>query len=202
MAERRQKLVEEYYKNKIKDVEILVDNVWDPHNVAAISRTADGFGISKINLHYTYNKFPDVEKSGNSMTFRAPQDSKRQESFSMERVGKKSSSSANKWIKFSKVDDLKKFVSAKKNEGFVFIGADFSKNSIDLTKFKFPKKCIVVLGAESDGLSDEVKKICDSFVFVPMVGMVESYNVSVVAGIVMYEVFKQKGNKLRHKDFS
>lgn len=178
MADRRRKLVEEYYKNKLNDVELLVDNVWDPHNVAALSRTADGLGISRINLYYTYNKFPD-----------------------MERVGKKSSSSANKWIKFSKVSDLNKFVSDKKGEGFAFIGTDFSKNAIDLTKFKFPKKCVVVLGSESKGISEEIKRICDSFVFIPMVGMVESYNVSVSAGIVMYELFKQRGKGLNYKPF-
>ena len=173
MAERRAKLVENYYKNKIKDFEILIDNVWDPHNVAAISRTADGLGIEKINLYYTYNKFPNFEE-----------------------VGKKSSSSANKWIKFSKVEDLKSFVNEKKKEGFVFIGADFSKNAKNLVDFKFPDKCIVVLGSESNGLSEEVKKLCDKLLFIPMVGMVESYNVSVAAGIMLYELFRQKGKGL------
>ena len=176
MAERRKKLVEGYYKNKLEGVELLVDNVWDPHNVAALSRTADGFGILKINLYYTYNQFPDLLK-----------------------VGKKSSSSANKWIKFEKVENLKRWVSAKKKEGFVFIGANFSKGSKNLTGFKFPKKCIIIFGSESEGLSKEIRKICDSSVYIPMVGMVESYNISVAAGIVMYELFKQKGKSLKIK---
>jgi len=177
MAERRAKLVEEYYSNKIKDVEILVDNVWDPHNVAALSRTADGFGISKINLYYTHNKFPDLEK-----------------------VGKKSSSSANKWIKFSKVEDLNAFVSEKKAQGFEFVGADLNANAERLDNFEFPSKCIIVLGAESEGLSAEIKKICNKFVFIPMAGMVESYNVSVAGGVVMYELFRQKGMGLKLRE--
>ena len=176
MAERRKKLIEVYYKNKIKDVEVLIDNVWDPHNVAALSRTADGLGISKIDLYYTYNKFPDFE-----------------------RVGKKSSASANKWIKFEKISNFEEFVAAKKREGFVFVGADCSKGAEDLRDFSFPEKCIVVFGSESKGLSAEVKAICDRFVSIPMVGMVESYNISVAAGIVMYEIFRQKGSKLRRK---
>jgi tRNA (guanosine-2'-O-)-methyltransferase len=174
MAERRAKLVEEYYSNKLKDVEILVDNVWDPHNVAALSRTADGFGISKINLYYTHNKFPDFEK-----------------------IGKKSSSSANKWIKFSKISDLNAFVGEKKAQGFEFVGADLNAGAERLDGFEFPSKCIIVFGAESEGLSNEVRGICDKFVFIPMAGMVESYNVSVAGGVVMYELFRQKGKGLR-----
>ena len=176
MAERRQKLIESYYKNKINDVEILVDNIWDPHNVAALSRTADGFGISKINLYYTYNKFPNFSS-----------------------VGKKSSASASKWVKFEKIQDIDYFVSEKKKEGFVFIGSDFSESSKDLRNFVFPDKCILVLGAESKGLSDEIRAICDKFIEIPMVGMTESYNVSVSGGIVMYELFKQKGSMLKSK---
>ncbi len=178
MAEARMKKVEEYYSNKIKDVEILIDNVWDPHNVAALSRTADGLGLEKINLYYTHNKFPDFSK-----------------------VGKKSSSSANKWIKYEKIKDLKKFADEKKKEGFVFIGADFSKSAERLDEFVFPEKVILVFGAESEGISDEIKKICDKFVLIPMVGMVESYNISVAAGIFMYELFRQKGENLKLRGF-
>jgi tRNA (guanosine-2'-O-)-methyltransferase len=174
MAEKRTKLVEEYYKNKIKDVELLIDNVWDPHNVAAVSRTSDGLGISKINLYYTYNKFPDLKH-----------------------VGKKSSSSANKWIRYERVDNLNAFVSEKKKEGFVFVGADLNNNAVRLDSFEFPPKCILVFGSESDGISEEVLKICDKFVFIPMVGMVESYNISVAAGMILYELFRQHGGSLK-----
>jgi tRNA (guanosine-2'-O-)-methyltransferase len=174
MAETRTKKVEEYYKNKLKDVEILIDNVWDPHNVAAVSRTADGLGISKINLYYTYNKFPDLKN-----------------------VGKKSSSSANKWIKYERVSDLNAFVSGKKKEGYLFVGADLNKNAERLDNFFFPSKCILVLGAESEGISKEVRQICDKFVFIPMVGMVESYNISVAAGMILYEMFRQHGGSLK-----
>lgn len=177
LNERRKKLIADYYSNKIKDVEILVDNVWDPHNVAAVSRTADGLGLERINLYYTYNEFPNFS-----------------------RVGKKSSSSANKWIKFERVKDLAAFAKQKKKEGFIFIGTDLNSSASRLDDFKFPDKCVIVLGAESEGLSPEVKAICDRFVFIPMVGMVQSYNISVAAGMVLYEVFRQKGKNLKLRE--
>lgn len=177
ISERRKKLIEHYYSNKIKDIELLIDNVWDPHNVAAVARTADGMGVAKINLYYTYNAFPDLKH-----------------------VGKKSSSSANKWIKFEKIEDLGKFVSVKRAMGYKFIGAAVCKGAKSLLDYTFPGKCVIVFGAEKDGLSPDVRKICDELVFVPMAGMVESYNISVAAGIFMYEVFRQKGKRLKMRD--
>ena len=175
-SERRKKIVEDYYSNKIDGVEIFIDNVWDIHNVAAVLRSADGLGIKKVNLYYTYDVFPDLK-----------------------RKGKNSSSSANKWIKLNRVNDLGKFAAEKKKEGFKFIAAELGKKSKNLIKFKFPKKCIIVLGNEAKGISSEVKKICDYSVFIPMVGMVQSYNISVAAALMMYEAFRQKGSKLKLK---
>ncbi len=172
----RKKKIEHYYRNKIKGVELLLDNVWDPHNAAAILRTMDGLGIEKANLHYTYNEFPNLKN-----------------------VGKKSSSSANKWIKFEKVGDLKDFVKTKKKEGFKIIGTEMNDRSKNLASYRFPKKCIIAFGNEMRGLSQEVKDLCDDFIFIPMVGMVESYNVSVSAAIVIYELFRQRGGKLEIK---
>ncbi len=89
---KRAKLIKDYYRNKIKNVEVLIDNVWDPHNVAAALRSADGLGIGKVLLYYTFNKFPDLKKRG-----------------------KKSSASANKWVPLEKASI--KSLQAKKKEG-------------------------------------------------------------------------------------
>jgi len=170
----RLKRIENYYKNKIKNAELLIDNVWDIHNASAIMRSADGFGIETINLYYTYNQFPNLKKKG-----------------------KRASSSANKWLKFNKITDLRKFVKEKRKEGFKFIAADFVKDGKNLTKFKFPEKCIICFGNENQGLSEEIKKICDETVFIPMVGMVKSFNISVAASIILYELFRQRGQGLK-----
>ncbi len=176
MNEARQQRIEAYYENKIPHVEFMMDNVWDPHNVAAVSRTADGLGIRCIHLYYTYNEFPPVN-----------------------RVGKKTSSSANQWIEFNKVKDLSSFVEVKKAEGYRFIGAGIGKTACQLTEYQFPEKCIVIMGSESTGMSSEIQEICDDLVYIPMVGMVTSFNISVAAAIMMYEIYKQKGASLRVK---
>lgn len=176
MTEHRKKIITHYYQNKIPHTELLIDNVWDPHNVSAVARTADGLGISKINLYYTYNNFPNLNK-----------------------VGKKTSSSANKWMQFEKIIDLDTFAQQKRQENYQFIGTDMCEGASTLTHYQFPEKCIIIMGAESGGMSEEIKSLCDQFIFIPMVGMVSSYNISVAAAMVLYELFKQKGNNLQLK---
>ena len=166
----RARKIEAYYKNKLSGFSILADNIWDPHNVAAIARTADGFGISTIYLYYSYNNFPDFKK-----------------------VGKKSSSSATNWISFENVKDISSFAEQKKREGYLFLGSMSCEGAYNLSSYSFPDKCIVILGSENKGISSELKSFCDGFINIPMAGMVESYNVSVAAGVIMYEAFKQKG---------
>ena len=176
MNEHRKKRIEAYYRNKIPHVEILIDNVWDPHNVAAVARTADGLGISTIHLYYTYNEFPPLHK-----------------------VGKKTSASANQWIRFAKIEDLSAFVAQKKSEGFQFLGAEVAESAQLLNQFVFPDKCVIIMGAESEGMSAELKTICDELIYIPMVGMVTSYNISVATALILYEIFRQKGSTLQLK---
>jgi len=172
MNERRQKLVEKYYQNKIQGVSLVLDNVWDPHNVAAVSRSADGFGIETIYLYYTYNKCPN-----------------------MRQVGSSSSSSANRWIRFERARDLS-FFHEKKAEGYQIWGADFQPEATNLTRCTIPDKCLIVMGSESKGISPELREIMDQYIFIPMVGMVESFNISVATSVILYEVYRQRGLNL------
>jgi len=169
MTERRQQLIEAYYKNKLGGVEILIDNVCDPHNVAAVSRTADGLGIPLIHLYYTYNEYPTLK-----------------------RLGHKSSASATQWMKYNRVDSLEEFVREKKGEGFRFLAAQRSSDSHLLHQYQFPEKSIILLGSEKKGLSPELNEICDESIVIPMVGMVESYNISVAASMILYQLFLQR----------
>lgn len=170
---RREQLLEAYYKNKLQAFELLMDNVGDPHNVMAVSRSADGLGIARINLYYTENTFPDLASTV-----------------------KKPSCGTHKWLDFNFVTDFSSFVQEKKNDGFVFIGTRPPSSSENLLGFSFPEKSIVILGSEHNGLSPEVEISCDLFVHIPMVGLAESYNISVAAAIIMYEAFRQLGGNL------
>jgi tRNA (guanosine-2'-O-)-methyltransferase len=171
MNERRKKMIDAYNSNKIPDFELLLDNVCDSHNVAAVSRTADGFGVSKIHLYYTYNEFPEFDYNGH-----------------------KSSASATRWMDFSTVEDPVEFAKRKKSEGYTLVGTYMDSTAGTVMDYDFSKKTIVMMGSEKFGLSPELQELCDELMYIPMVGMVQSYNISVSASLIMYELFRQRGH--------
>jgi tRNA (guanosine-2'-O-)-methyltransferase len=173
MNERRRELIDRYYRNKIQGAELLLDNVWDPHNVAAILRSVDGFGISRVNLYYTVEQYPEIGRSSS-----------------------KSSASATKWVRCEKVDDLAAFAEERKSDGYRFVGADRTDSAVSLVDYRFSERSIVVMGSEHHGLQSETRAVIDDYVYIPMTGMVESYNVSVAAAVIMYELHRQKGHDL------
>ena len=179
MNERRRNLIDAYHANKLPDVEVLLDNVWDRHNVGAILRSMDGFGIPRAYLWYTYNEEPEKPR----LKPRKP--------------GRHAGAGATRWVRWEHVRDLQAYVAERKALGYRIIGADLNDRAYDLVGYRFPVRCVLVMGAETEGLSPEVRALIDDYVFVPMVGMIGSYNVSVAASIIMYEVYRQLGGKLK-----
>ena len=85
-------------------------------------------------------------------------------------------------------------------EGYTFVAADAGEGAVSLVDYTFPERCVIVLGGETEGISAEVRAVCDAAVAIPMVGMAASYNVSVAAAVVLYELFRQRGGDLRLRD--
>jgi len=174
MNERRRHLIDAYRANRLAGVEVLLDNVWDRHNVGAVLRSMDGFGIGKVWLYYTYNRLPGLTRGS-----------------------RKTSAGAQRWIERERVEDIAVFAAEKHGAGWTLVGAEWNEDARSLVEYAFPERCVIVLGAETGGLSPEVRAACDGFVFVPMAGMAESYNVSVAAAVIFYEVFRQRGGSLK-----
>ena len=87
--------------------------------------------------------------------------------------------------------NLTKTIQFLKDNGIKIFGADNNK-AIELTKVDFSVPCAIIFGSEGEGISAEVKKLCDERIMIPMKGVTESLNVSVSAGIVLYEIAKSR----------
>lgn len=81
---------------------------------------------------------------------------------------------------------------ALKELGFIIIGAEIYPNAFELWKYKFPTKAVVLFGNESTGLDNRVVKICDDIIQIPIASNVDSLNVGVSVGILLYELNRQK----------
>lgn len=163
--------------NKIKSVllarqdslKIVLENIYDPHNVSAIFRTCDAAGIPKATLLYYTEPFP--------------------------KIGKKSSASAFKWVEKEKFKSVEKCFETLKSEGYKIYASHISDDAKNLYDLDLTEKIALVLGNEHRGISDEAAELADERFVIPMYGMVQSLNVSVSAAITIYEALRQRTKK-------
>jgi tRNA (guanosine-2'-O-)-methyltransferase len=148
---------------------IVIENIFDPHNVSAIFRTCDAAGIPRVSLVYNIEKFP--------------------------KIGKKSSASAYKWIEREKYKTIGECYKKLKEENYIVYASSLNPDSKNLYDLDFTKKSAIIFGNEHRGLSKEAQVFADECFFIPMYGMVQSLNVSVSAAISIYEALRQRSLK-------
>lgn len=162
-------------ENRQANIVVVFEDLYDPHNAAAILRTSDGFGISEV--HFIFK----------SVTPYNPR-----------KVGRDSSSSANKWLNYVIWRSTEECYSKLKSEGYTIIATALHEKSENLYEYTWPKKIALVFGNEKEGLTKEGINGADTTVTMPMQGMVESFNVSVMAGIVLSEIFRNRNGKQKN----
>ncbi|MHB8930905.1 MAG: TrmH family RNA methyltransferase [Melioribacteraceae bacterium] len=147
-------------------LQVVMENIHDPHNVSAIFRTCDAVGVPKISLLYTFESFP--------------------------RISKTSSSSANKWIDVEKYNDTKNCYDHLRAQGFKVYASILNKNAVNIYDIDLTQKVALVFGNEKRGVSAEAEKLADETFYIPMRGMIQSLNVSVAAAVTLYEAQRQR----------
>ena len=139
---------------------LILDGITDPHNLGAILRSADQFGADLVLI-------PE------------------RRSVQANETVVKVSSGAAQYVPLSVVTNLTREIKTLKDNGFWVYGADMNGSSS--YDEKFATRSAIVMGSEGDGMSNLVRKNCDYIVSIPMRGHIDSLNVSVAAGILMYE---------------
>jgi len=146
---------------------LVLDGVQDPHNLGACLRVADGLGAHAVVA-------PKDRAVGLSAT-----------------VHKVASGAAEK-VPFITVTNLARCLRGLKDKGIWVVGTAES-GAVSLLDARFSGALALVLGAEGEGLRRLTRETCDELVSIPMLGAVESLNVSVAAGICLYEARRQRG---------
>ncbi|CAH8386786.1 unnamed protein product [Eruca vesicaria subsp. sativa] len=101
---------------------------------------------------------------------------------------------AEKWVPIVEVpvNSLKLFLEKKKREGFSILGLEQTANSVSLDKYQFPKKTVLVLGREKEGIPVDIIHVLDACVEIPQLGVVRSLNVHVSGAIALWEYTRQQ----------
>ena len=163
--ERNERLTAVLHKRQ-PDLTIVLENVFDPHNISAVMRTADAVGIFILN-----NKIPPHRK-----------------------WGAKSSSSAAKWLtihQYTNADDC--FAELRKRYKKIYT-THLSTDAVGLHQLNLTESVALIFGNEHSGVSDEIISKADGNFIIPQVGIIKSLNISVACAVTLYEAFRQKSN--------
>lgn len=144
---------------------VIADRIEDPHNLGAIIRTAEGAGAHGVII---------PKRRGVGLTG----------------IVAKASAGAVNHLPVVRVTNMAESIKALKTRGIWVFGADMSGRPMGEVDFSGP--AALVLGGEGDGISRLVRENCDVLVSLPMRGQISSLNVSVAAGILLYEMAKTR----------
>ncbi|MDE5968753.1 MAG: 23S rRNA (guanosine(2251)-2'-O)-methyltransferase RlmB [Muribaculaceae bacterium] len=159
-------LVPQLYEDGVLPFVVVLDGITDVRNFGAIARTCECAGADAVVIPM-HNS---VSVSGDAM---------------------KTSAGALHHLPVCRERSLVGAIRFLKDNGYQIVAAS-EKANINYTQADYLTPVAIVMGAEDTGISEEVLKLCDTFVSIPQFGHIGSLNVSVAAGVMMYEVVRQR----------
>lgn len=163
---RRRARLREVLAQRQPDLTLVLANIHDPHNVSAIYRSCDAFGVARVHLYYTDTPFPAL--------------------------GRKSSASARKWVESERHRDREALFAALRGQGMRVLATSCSPEARPLRDWDFLRPTAVILGNEHEGVDASLLAMADGSLYIPMHGMIQSFNVSVAAAIILAEAARQR----------
>lgn len=164
--ERKERLLSVLNKRQ-NDITVVLENVFDPHNISAVMRTCDAVGIQDIFILNT--KIPRHKK-----------------------WGVKSSSSAAKWLTIHQYTYAAECFAELRKRYSKILTTHLSSDAVSLHRINFSESIALVFGNEHSGVSDEIRAMADGNFIIPQFGIIKSLNISVACAVTVYEAMRQK----------
>ena len=169
MTQEREQKINRVLDFRQENLTVILENVFDPHNISAVMRTCDAVGIQDI--YILNNKIPPHKN-----------------------WSAKSSSGAAKWLTVHQFTDAAEcFAALRKNFSKIYT-THLSSNTVSLYELNLTEPVALVFGNEQSGVSEEIITMADGNFIIPQVGIIKSLNISVACAVTMYEAFRQKTN--------
>ena len=162
----------------MREIIVIAHNIRSTHNIGAIFRTCEGFGVQKIILS-GYSPYPAI-----------PGDAR------LPHIASKLTSQIHKTalgaetmvnFEYQESPNLKSL----QQDGYIIVGLEQDDRSVLLQEYQPPQKIALLLGEEVHGITPELRTQCDDLIEIPMYGKKESFNVSVATGIALYHLVAQ-----------
>ncbi len=155
------------------EIIVIAHNIRSTHNVGSIFRTSEGFGVKKIILS-GYTPYPTIPNDPRLPHIRNKLTSQIH----------KTALDAETIVPFEYQEHLD--MTAIRTAGYTIVGLEQDARSVMLPAYTAPKKVALLIGEEVEGITDELRNLCDDLIEIPMLGKKESFNVSVATGIALY----------------
>jgi len=146
---------------------IVLENVFDPHNISAVMRTCDAVGVQDV---YVLNT-------------RIPRHKK---------WGARSSSSAASWLTVHQYSDARECIGHLRSRVDHIFTTHLSTDAVSLYDMDLTGRVALVFGNEHSGVSEEILAMADGNFLIPQMGIIRSLNISVACAVTLYEAFRQK----------
>jgi len=168
VSENKQNLIEKVLSERTKHFTVVLEDLFDPHNVSAVIRTCDCFGIQDLYITqrlHEYNVNPKIVRG------------------------------ASKWVTLHKFEEkansTKECFAQLRKEGYRIVGTTPDANNASIEEMDIDDKTAMVFGTELNGLSEFAKEEVDELVHIPMYGFTESFNISVSAALIIQTLVRR-----------
>lgn len=165
MTTERYRRIMQVLAHRQPDLTIVAEDVYKPHNLSAMLRSCDATGIGLIHA---------IDPTGDVPTYN------------------ETSAGADRWVDLRVHLDFAEALSTIRGQGMQFLAAHFSAQAVDYRDVDYTRPTAVLFGNEKKGVSQQAAARVDSHVIIPMLGMVQSLNVSVAAAVILFEAQRQR----------
>ena len=165
MTPERLATIKQSLERRQPDLTVIMEGVRKPHNLAAVARTLEAVG--GLDIH----AITDLTSI---------------------RLSQMAAGGIRRWISVSKHTTTEQGLSSLKASGHQVIATTLSPDSLDYREIDYTKPTVILVGEELEGISDEAVQLADKKIIIPIVGMVQSLNVSVASALVLYEAYRQR----------
>ena len=169
---RRAARVFEVLARRQPDLTVLAEDVYKPHNLSAMIRSCDAVGIGTVHA---------VRPTGGVPTYGA------------------TSASAEKWVDLVVHTAVDRAIDGLKADGMQILAAHFSADAVDYRDVDYVRPTAILFGNERSGVSARAAARADAHVVIPMLGMVQSLNVSVATAVILFEAQRQRREAGRYE---
>lgn len=147
------------------DLTVCMEGVHKSHNLAAVVRTADAIGVHEVHAVWKSEQM---------------------------RLGGGTAMGSQNWVQLKSHQSIEGAITHLKSSGMQVLATNLSETAVDFREIDYTKPTAILLGQEKHGISPEALALADHDIVIPMVGMVQSLNVSVANATILYEAQRQR----------